>query len=155
MRPVFFFMLYCAGVALSGVFFRASDPRVALSFRYYVITACLFISLVGCLLSLPGWLTRIGRKCLPAMVIGFCLMDLAVFYVGWPMFAERNEALRANILTWPKHIGGLRIEGNDSMAASQALLRLEEKGLYDHKVLLRNGETPPQEPVPWPQPHFP
>ena len=89
------------------------------------------------------------------MVIGFCLMDLAVFYVGWPMFAERNEALRANILTWPKHIGGLRIEGNDSMAASQALLRLEEKGLYDHKVLLRNGETPPQEPVPWPQPHFP
>ena len=154
MRPVFFFMVYGVGVAVAGVFFRASDPRAALSFRYYVITACLFISLVGCLLALNGRLPRILRTCLPILIIGFCLLNLAVFFVGRPLFSERNEALRVNMLTWPEHKEGLRIDDGFRSDASRYLRRLEERGLYDHTKLLRNGETPPSEPIAWPKPRF-
>ena len=154
MRPMFFFMVYGVGVAVAGVFFRASDPRAALSFRYYVITACLFISLVGCLLALNGRLPRIVRTCLPILIIGFCLLDLAVFFVGWPLFSERNEALRVNMLTWPDREDGLRIDDGFRSDASRCLRRLEERGLYDHTKLLRNGEILPSEPIAWPQPRF-
>lgn len=155
MRPVYFFMLYCVGVAVAGVFFRASNPRAALSFRYYVITACFFVSLVGLLFSLDGKLPRIVRSCAPLLLIAFCALDVFVFSVGWSMFAERNEALRVNLLTWPGHVEGLRVEERNQLEASLNLKRLQEKGLYDPDKLLRDGEKRPQTPVPWPKPHFP
>jgi len=155
MRPVFFFMLYCTGVALAGVFFRAAEARAAISFRYYIISACLFISLTGCLLSVGGGLSRIVGKSIPLLAIGFCLLDLAVTCVGWPMFKSRNEALRVNILTWPGRTDGLRIEEDRQKTASEWLRRMEAKGLYETSVLLREGESRPKNPVPWPKPNFP
>ena len=155
MRPVFFFMLYCVGVAAAGVFFRASDPHAALSFRYYIITACLFVSVVGLLLSLEGKVSCLLRTCGPLLLAGFFALDVFVFVIGWPMFAERNEALRKNLLTWPEHLEGLRVDEKKYEASAWALQRLEEKGIYDHFKLLRDGEKRPQDPVPWPKPHFP
>jgi hypothetical protein len=148
-------MLYCVGVAFAGVFFRATEARAAISFRYYIISACLFISLVGCLLSLGGTLSRFVGKLIPLLAIGFCVLDLAVACVGWPMFKSRNEALRVNILTWPEHTDGLRIEENRQKTASEWLGRMRAKGLYDNLELLRKGESRPEEPVPWPKPNFP
>ncbi len=153
--PIFFFMVYLVGVAVAGVAFRGSDPRAALSFRYYVIAACLFISVTMLLVELIGrrsWTVRMG---VPLLVAGFALLDLAVFFVGWPMFAERNEALRVNMLTWPKHVEGLRVGDNYREQASRELQQLEGLGRYDHKSLLRESEPMPENPIPWPKPHFP
>ena len=71
------------------------------------------------------------------------------------MFKSRNEALRVNILTWPEHVDGLRIEEDRQKTASEWLRRMEAKGLYETSVLLREGESRPKNPVPWPKPNFP
>jgi hypothetical protein len=89
------------------------------------------------------------------LVVGFALLDLAVFLVGWPMFAERNEALRVNMLTWPKYVEGLRVGDDYREQASRELQQLERLGRYDHKSLLKQGEAMPETPIPWPKPHFP
>ena len=155
LHPVFFFMVYLVGVAVAGVAFRGADPRAALSFRYYVITACLFISVTMLLVELLGPTSLGARMLVPVLAVGFALLDLAVFVVGWPMFAERNEALRVNMLTWPEHDEGLRVGDDDREQASRELHQLESRGLYDHKTLLRQGERIPETPIPWPKPHFP
>ena len=155
LHPVFFFMVYLVGVAVAGVAFRGSDPRAALSFRYYVITACLYISVTLLLAELSGQRSRVVRSLVPVMVAGFVLLDLAVFFVGWPMFAERNGALRTNMLAWPESLDGLRVEDDYKEQASRELQRLECLGRYDHKSLLKQGEAMPEAPVPWPKPHFP
>ena len=155
LHPVFFFMVYLVGVAVAGVAFRGSDPRAALSFRYYVITACLFISVTMLLVELIGRRSLTVRLGVPLLVAGFAVLDLAVFFVGWPMFAERNEALRVNMLTWPEHADGLRVGDDYREQASRELQRLERLGRYDHKSLLKQGEAMPAKPVPWPKPHFP
>ena len=155
LHPIFFFMVYLVGVAVAGVAFRGSDPRAALSFRYYVITACLFISVTMLLVELLGGKSLTVRIGVPLLVVGFALLDLAVFFVGWPMFAERNEALRVNMLTWPEHVEGLRVGDDYKEQASHELQQLERLGRYDHKSLLKQGETMPETPIPWPKPHFP
>ena len=155
LHPVFFFMVYLVGVAVAGVAFRGSDPRAALSFRYYVITACLFISVTMLLVELIGRRSLTVRMGVPLLVVGFALLDLAVFFVGCPMFAERNEALRVNMLTWPEHAEGLRVGDDYREQASRELQQLERLGRYDHKSLVKQGETVPEMPIPWPKPHFP
>lgn len=155
LHPVFFFMVYLVGVAVAGVAFRGSDPRAALSFRYYVITACLFISVTMLLVELIGCRSLTVRMGVPLLAVGFALLDLAVVFVGWPMFAERNEALRVNMLTWPEHVEGLRVGDDYREQASLELHQLESIGLYDHKSLLKHGEAMPETSIPWPKPHFP
>ena len=155
LHPVFFFMIYLVGVSVAGVAFRGADPRAALSFRYYVITACLFISVTMLLSDLMGNTSLTVRIGVPLLVVGFALLDLAVFFVGWPMFAERNNALRVNMLTWPEHAEGLRVSDDYREQASNELRRLESLERYDHKTLLRQGEQMPKTPIPWPKPYFP
>lgn len=155
LRPIFFFMIYLVGVAVAGVAFRGTEPRAALSFRYYVITACLFVSVTMFLVELLGQSSLAVRLSIPMLVAGFALLDLAVFFVGWPMFAERNEALRVNILTWPEDLNGLRIDDEHREQASRDLRDLEQSGRYDHNSLLREGESMPRTPIPWPAPKFP
>lgn len=155
LHPVFFFMVYLVGVAVAGVAFRGAEPGAALSFRYYVITACLFISVTMLLVELLGQSSLIVRMLVPALVVGFVLLDLGVFIVGWPMFAERNEALRVNMLTWPKSLEGLRVSDDYCEQASQELMQLERLGRYDHQSLLKKGEMIPEKPIPWPSPKLP
>ena len=155
LHPVFFFMVYLVGVAVAGVAFRGSDPRAALSFRYYVITACLFISVTMLLVALLGSSLLIVRMSVPVLVVGFALLDLGVFIVGWPMFAERNEALRVNMLTWPKSLEGLRVDDDYRGQASLELMQLERLGRYDRQSIMKKGETVPGKPIPWPTPHVP
>ena len=155
LHPVFFFMIYLVGVAVAGVAFRGTEPRAALSFRYYVITACLFVSVTMLLVELLGRKSLLVRIGVPLLFVGFALLDLAVFVVGWPMFAERNEALRVNMLTWPEHAEGLRVGEDCREQASRELHQLESQGFYDHKSLLKQGELMPEMPIPWPKPHFP
>ena len=155
LHPVFFFMIYLVGVAVAGVAFRGTEPRAALSFRYYVITACLFVSVTMLLVELLGRKSLLVRIGVPLLFVGFALLDLAVFVVGWPMFAERNEALRVNMLTWPEHAEGLRVGADCREQASRELHQLESQGFYDHKSLLKQGELMPEMPIPWPKPHFP
>ena len=155
LHPIFFFMVYLVGVAVAGVAFRGGDPRAALSFRYYVITACLFLSVTMLLVELIGCRSLTVRMGVPLLVVGFALLDLAVFFVGWPMFAERNNALRVNMLTWPKHAEGLRVGDDYREQASRELQQLEQLGRYDHKSLLKQGEAMQETPIPWPKPHFP
>ena len=155
LHPVFFFMVYLVGVAVAGVAFRGTEPRAALSFRYYVITACLFISVTMLLVELLGQSSLAVRVLVPVLVIGFALLDLGVFFVGWPMFAERNEALRVNMLTWPESLVGLRVDDDYREQANHELIQLERLGRYDHRALLKKGEKVSEGPVPWPSPHFP
>ena len=155
LHPIFFFRVYLVGVVVAGVAFRGSDPCAALSFRYYVITACLFTSVTMLLVELIGRRSLTVRMGVPLLVAGFALLDIAVFFVGWSMFAERNEVLRVNMLTWPEHVEGLRVGDDYTEQASRELQQLERLGRYDHKSLLKQGEAMPETPIPWPKPHFP
>ena len=155
LHPVFFFMIYLVGVAVAGVAFRGADPRAALSFRYYVITACLFICVATLLASVLGESSCIVRVGASTLAIGFAILDVAVFAVGWPMFAERNEALRVNMLTWPQSTDGLRVGDDYREQASSELRRLESLGRYSHMSLRRKGESLPSVPIPWPKPKVP
>ena len=155
LHPVFFFMIYLVGVAVAGVAFRGADPRAALSFRYYVITACLFICVATLLASVLGESSCIVRVGASTIAIGFAILDVAVFAVGWPMFAERNEALRVNMLTWPQSTDGLRVGDDYREQASSELRRLESLGRYSHMSLRRKGESLPSVPIPWPKPKVP
>ena len=155
LHPVFFFMAYLVGVAVAGVMFRGAEPRAALSFRYYVITACLFISVTTLLVELWGRSSLAVRMLVPVLVAGFVLLDLGVAIIGWPMFKARNEALRINMLTWPKSLDGLRVDDGYREQASRELQQLERLGRYDHQSLIQKGEAVPEKPVPWPTPKLP
>ena len=148
-------MVYLVGVAVAGVMFRGAEPRAALSFRYYVITACLFISVPMLLVELSGQSSLAVRMLVPVLVAGFVLLDLGVAIIGWPMFKERNEALRINMLTWPKSLEGLRVDDDYREQASGELQQLERLGRYDHQSLIQKGEAVPEKPIPWPTPKLP
>ena len=152
LHPLFFFMICLVGIAVAGVAFRGADPRAAVSFRYYVITACLFICVTTLLVASIGEKLRTVRIGLMLLVAGFASLDIMVFVVGWPMFAERNEALRVNILAWPSNPEGLRVGDSLREQASEELRRLESLGRYDHLSLQRAGESLPSATIPWPVP---
>ena len=154
LHPMFFFMICLMGIAVAGVAFRGANPRAAISFRYYVITACLFICVTALLVATFGERLRMVRIGVLLLVVGFAVLDIAVFIVGWPMFSERNNALRVNILTWPRNLDGLRVGDSIKERASEDLWRLESVGRYGHLSLRRAGEPLPSNAVPWPKPRI-
>ena len=155
MRPLFFFSLFLLACDIAGVNFRAESPYAGLCYRYYIIVACLYISLLGLLLSLirinSKWYRRLGVS-ISYLCSFSCLMYTLLF---WRQLEERSESLRVNLLTWPQINDGLRYDETRLDEASNALKLMEQKGLYDHTTVRRKGEVLPETTVPWVELHFP
>jgi len=155
MRPLFFFSLFLLGCDVAGVNFRAESPYAGLCYRYYVIVACLYSSLMGLLLSLIGTNPK-RRFRLGISILCLCSV-LCVSYslLFWKQVEERSEAIRVNLLTWPQMKEGLRYDEARLDEAGNALEQMEQKGLYDHAAVRRKGEALPKTTVPWSELHFP
>ena len=155
MRPLFFFSMFLIACDVAGVNFRAESPYSGLCYRYYIIVACLYSSLMGLLLSLirvrQKWLCRLGlvAVCMSSiMALSYCMLF-------WTQLNERSESLRINLLTWPAIKDGLRYDESRIEEASMALEQIERIGLYDHKSVLKKDEQLPVEKIPWAELHFP
>ena len=154
-RPLFFFSLFLIACDVAGVNFRAESPYAGVCYRYYIIVACLYVSLLGLLFSL--FCTSGRTKFIAATVVSFCCVLVPLFFtlLFWVQLHERSESLRVNFLRWPHDINGLRNDEAALVDSSLALERMERLGLYDHNAVKRKDERLPESLLPWAELHFP
>ena len=144
---VFWFMAAEIATMLSAAVFRSADPHAAISSRYCIVSCSVFASIffLGLeVVPLPEKLANWGLGLATASVV---LYTVAFLAVGAPLFAQRNELMRRNILTWPGHPEGLR--SADPESDSMYLQKCVERGVYDPVSVLKPGETRPEKPEPW------
>ena len=144
---VFWFMTAEIATMLSATIFRSSDPHAAVSSRYCIVSCSVFASLFFLFIEAVALPEKLAKWGLAAMTAGVILYTTAFLAVGAPLFAQRNELMRRNILTWPEHPEGLRSAspGIDSVYLQKCV----ERGVYDPASVLKQGETPPEKPAPW------
>jgi hypothetical protein len=155
MRPVFFFVLFLLACDVAGVNFRAESPYAGLCYRYYIIVACLYASLLGLVFSLIRANASILKRLSIPVAFGCAAFCLTYTLLFWSQIQERSESLRVNLLAWPQHKEGLRYEVTHLDDASKALEQLERMGLYDHTSVRKRGDPISISLVPWAELHFP
>ena len=144
---VFWFMAVEIATMLSATIFRSSDPHAAVSSRYCIVSSSVFASIFFLFIEVATLPEKFAKWGLAAMSAGIILYTTAFLVVGAPLFAQRNELMRHNILTWPDHIDGLRSSSPE--IDSVYLKKCVERGVYDPASVLKQGETRPEKPEPW------
>ena len=144
---VFWFMSVGIATMLSATIFRSADPHAAVSSRYCIVSCSIFASIFFLCIEVIPLPEKIARWGLPVMTGGIVLYTVAFLVVGAPLFAQRNELMRRNILTWPNHIEGLRSAAPE--IDSVYLQKCVKRGVYDPASVLKQGETRPEKPEPW------
>ena len=152
LRPLFFFSLFLMACDVAGVNFRAESPYAGVCYRYYIIVACLYVSITGLLFSL----FRSNKRAI-SFAVSFCcvVVPLSFTLLFWTQLHERSESLRVNFLRWPQDINGLKNDEAILVESSLALEQMERLGLYDHNVARKEGEKLPDCILPWAELHFP
>lgn len=144
---VFWFMAAEIATMLSASVFRSSDPHAAVSSRYCIVSCSVFAAIVFLCLEQIKLSDRLAKWGLAAMTAGVVLYTTAFLALGAPLFYQRNELMRRNILTWPAHIEGLR---SGSPEEDGEYLRMcVERGVYNPASVLKPGEERPKKPEPW------
>ncbi len=144
---VFWFMAAELATMLSAAVFRSADPHTAVSSRYCIVSCSAFAAVFFLGLEQLPLSERIARRLTILATAGVILYTTAFLVLGAPLFAHRNEIMRRNILTWPAHMEGLRTGAPEEDGA--ALQRCLERGVYDPRSVLKEGETPPERPEAW------
>lgn len=144
---VFWFMAAEIATMLSATIFRSSDPHAAVSSRYCIVSCSVFASIFFLFIEVAAPPEKFAKWGLAAMSAGVILYTTAFLVAGAPLFAQRNELMRHNILTWPDHIDGLRSSSPE--IDNVYLKKCVERGVYDPVSVLKPGETRPEKPEPW------
>ena len=144
---VFWFLAAEIATMLSASVFRSADPHAAVSSRYCIVSCSAFASILFLGLELAPLPNKLAKRGLVAATVGVILYTTAFLVVGAPLFAQRNELMRHNILTWPTHLEGLRSGAPEE--DSEYLQKCVERGVYNPASVLKPGETRPERPEPW------
>ncbi len=144
---IFWFMAAELATMLSAAVFRSSDPHTAVSSRYCIVSCSVFASVFFLALEQIPLSERLARWLVHLSTAGTILYTTTFLVLGAPLFSQRNELMRRNILTWPAHIEGLR--SGDPKNDSVYLRKCVDRGVYNPASVLKPGETPPSEPAPW------
>lgn len=144
---VFWFMAAEIATMLSAAVFRSSDPHAAVSSRYCIVSCSVFASIFFLGLEVVPLPAKLAKWGLVVATGGVILYTTAFLVLAAPLYAQRNELMRRNILTWPTHTEGLRSSSPES--ASELLRKCVERGLYDPASVLKPGEMRPEKPEPW------
>ncbi len=144
---VFWFMAAEIATMLSAAVFRSSDPHAAVSSRYCIVSCSVLASIFFLGLEQVPLPEKLAKWGLAVATAGVVLYTTTFLAVGAPLFAQRNELMRRNILTWPDHLEGLRSAAPES--DSVYLRKCVERGIYDPASVLKPGEARPEKPEPW------
>ena len=144
---VFWFMAAEIATMLSAAVFRSSDPHAAVSSRYCIVSCSVFAAIVFLCLEQIKISDKLAKWGLAAMTAGVILYTTAFLALGAPLFRQRNELMRRNILTWPAHIEGLRSGSPEE--DGEYLRKCVERGAYNPASVLKPGEERPEKPEPW------
>ena len=144
---VFWFMAAEIATMLSAAVFRSSDPHAAVSSRYCIVSCSVFASIFFLGLEVVPIPEKLAKCGLVVATGGVILYTTTFLVLAAPLFAQRNELMRRNILTWPNHVEGLRSHSPES--ASKLLRKCVERGVYYPASVRKPGETPPDSPAPW------
>ena len=132
---------------LSAAVFRSADPHAAVSSRYCIVSCSVFASIFFLGLEVVPLPEKLAQWGLAVATAGVVLYTTAFLVVGAPLFAQRNELMRRNILTWPAHLEGLRSGSPEE--DGEYLQMCVERGVYDPASVLKPGEARPEKPEPW------
>ena len=144
---VFWFMAAEIATMLSAAVFRSSDPHAAVSSRYCIVSCSVFASIFFLGLEVVPLPEKLAKWGLVVATCGVILYTTVFLVLASPLYAQRNELMRRNLLTWPNHTEGLRSSSPES--ASELLRKCVERGVYNPTSVLKPGETPPKDPEPW------
>ncbi len=144
---IFWFMAAELATMLSAAVFRSSDPHAAVSSRYCIVSCSVFASVFFLALEQIPLPERLAKWLVCLTTAGTVVYTTAFLVLGAPLFSQRNELMRRNILTWPAHIEGLR--SGDLENDSINLRKCVDRGVYNPASVLKPGEAPPSEPAPW------
>ena len=125
----------------------ATMLSAAVSSRYCIVSCSAFASILFLGLELAPLPNKLAKRGLVAATVGVVLYTVAFLAIGAPLFAQRNELMRRNILTWPAHLEGLRSSAPEE--DSEYLQKCVERGVYDPAAVLKPGEARPEKPEPW------
>lgn len=148
---VYFFLLYLLGNMAAAALFRSADFKSAISFRYILIPVSVLtcITLLAEETFLPRLQPRVFRVLWAIFLAGSVLYSSTFLTLGGPRFAKRNEIMRRNMLCWPQDMRGLRCPPESYAENDLNLKTVSETGIYNPHAIRHQGETPPEEPIPW------
>jgi len=144
---VFWFMAVEIATMLSAAVFRSADPHAAVSSRYCIVSCSVFASIFFLGLEVVPLPEKLAKWGLGMATAGVVLYTVAFLAIGAPLFAQRNELMRRNILTWPAHLDGLRSGAPEE--DGEYLQKCVERGVYNPASVLKPGEARPGKPEPW------
>ena len=145
---LFAFLLFNIICIISCAIFRAASFDLVVAPRYRIVCMSTFLCVLLLLLThikalnplshAPHIISSIFLPTSIALVLSFALFAGPCLYI-------RQQGLRNNILTWPKHIEGLHFSSDRLDFADEILKKCIKNKTYDPAYLLKENENRPTE----------